>query len=114
LDEDSPYRYLKSVNERDWYFLVIDPLWFLSEYEVKMDENERQAIDLVSDDDLQLLSLVAIPEEIELVSVNLRMPICLNRYNLRAYHKLLPEQFPVKFYIFYELNDLKKRLSQKI
>jgi len=102
---------LKSIHERNWSFLVIDPLWFLAEYEVQLDENEKAIIDLVSDDDLQLLSLVVIPDEIELVSVNLRMPICLNRYSLKAYHKVLPEQFPVKFYIFYELNDLKKRLA---
>ncbi len=107
---DSPYYYLISLEQQGLFFLLLNPHIVLYEYDIALTAEEKDKIDLISPDDLELFVLVSIPDEIELISLNLRMPLFINRYNRWGGQKILQDHYPVKFYLFYEINDLKKKL----
>ena len=80
VDEDnSPFAYMQSVQDPDLTLLLADPFLFFKHY--SLDLNDEDAVQLGlsdSEETAGVYGVVAVPEKIEQMTVNLVAPIVVN------------------------------------
>lgn len=73
----SPFRCLVSLEDSEVGFAVADPSKLFSNYEVDL-TGEREVLDIQSDDDVQVLVILTVPEDPIRTTANLLAPLVLN------------------------------------
>jgi len=77
--EDSyPIDWLQSIDDPGICLPVINTFAVLPDYIFDIDDADVKALDLSSPDDLNVLSVVVIPEDIQGMTVNLAAPVIIN------------------------------------
>ncbi len=109
----TPYYKLISIEDTEVNFLLINPYLVVPDYVFDIDDNVKNKLDTYLKENLLQFVIVTVPDELELISINLRMPILINDYNNRGHQLLLGEQYPIKLYILYKFNELKENLLKK-
>ena len=83
--EDSPFKWLQSVDEPDLAFIVIQPEMFLKDYSPVLKESEISEIGLKNIKDALVFVIVTIPgNDPDGMTANLQGPILINKKNLTA------------------------------
>jgi flagellar assembly factor FliW len=78
--EDSPFKWLQSVQEKSLAFIVIQPELFLDEYKPLIPEDELSEMDLESVNDALKFVIVTIPNDNpQEMTANLQGPILINK-----------------------------------
>ncbi|MRH41973.1 flagellar assembly protein FliW [Aquibacillus halophilus] len=78
--EDNPvFQVLQSTNEQELAFIVVNPFLFVKDYEFDIDENTIESLDIQSETDVQILSIVSLREPFETSTANLQAPIVINQ-----------------------------------
>ena len=83
-DEDSPFKWLQSVDEAETAFLLIDPTIFRPDYEAKLDANTTADLSITSKDDYVVFVIVVVNADPTMSTANLLGPIILNIKNQSA------------------------------
>lgn len=84
-DEENPFMWLQSVENKEPCFVVIDPLSLFEDYSPFITKSDKEKIDFQPGDELKLLSLVTIPHgNIEKSVLNLKCPVVINSSNYKA------------------------------
>ncbi len=97
--EDSPLKWLQSVDDGALAFIITDPLFFVPGYRVTARRSELEIID-ADEDQLVLSVIMTVPENPQDMSANLMAPLIFNMKNRRAMQYVLTKQkFPVKYYV---------------
>jgi len=94
IDHDGKvsFRWLQCVDAPDLAFLVINPYDFFANYEVELDDEEADAIELRVPEDAVILSLVTLGRSAADATANLVGPIILNAKNRKAKQVVLANQ----------------------
>jgi len=93
--DDSSFFWLQSVDEPEIAFIVINPFDFFGDLEFKVEDPDAQALGLESEEDVEVFSLVAIPEgRPEEMRTNLAGPVVVNARNRKGRQILLKEYSP--------------------
>lgn len=80
--DDSPFRWLQSINEPGLAFLVADPWHFAENYEVDIPEDAVRTLELSMTTSHSLWTTVRIPEgNTQEMTINLAAPIVINLEN---------------------------------
>lgn len=77
-NDRSPFEFLQSIEDENLTFIVTDPFVFFKEYEFQLDSYWIKALDLQTEEDVQVLTIVTVRSS-EDITCNLRGPIVLNR-----------------------------------
>lgn len=77
-ESDIPFRWFQSLETPDIAFVIINPLLILSDYKVKITKVDMASLQADSIDDLEIYSIVTIPDNINEMTINLIGPIILN------------------------------------
>jgi flagellar assembly factor FliW len=97
--EDSPFKWLQSLDEGGLAFIITDPLFFRADYHIKMRRTELSMLEPISEDDLVVSVIMTIPENPQDMSANLMAPVIFNMANrVGMQHVLTKSQYPVKYY----------------
>jgi len=78
LGESTPFRWLQSIEDPDMAFVIVDPTSFFPEYKVNLKKNEIEDLEIDEGDDVQVFTVVVIPEKVRDMTANLRAPILIN------------------------------------
>ena len=77
--EQSPFRLLQSIEDKDFAILVTNPYNFMEKYSLVVDKNARKLLHLKEGEPFDVLVTVTIPQnEPEKLSLNLTGPIIVN------------------------------------
>ncbi len=77
--EQSPFRLLQSIEDKEFALLVTNPYNFMEKYPVVVDKNARKLLQLKKGEPFDVLVTVTIPQnEPEKLSLNLTGPIIVN------------------------------------
>ncbi|MDQ0202834.1 flagellar assembly protein FliW [Pectinatus haikarae] len=88
--ESAPFLFLQSVGSPDLAFLMVDPFMFFSNYEFLLDDDTLEELDIKSDEDIMVFSLLTIPNgNIKQTTANLLAPIIINQVNHQAMQVIL-------------------------
>lgn len=80
-DDDGPYLWLQSVDEPEVAFLATTPWLFFPEYELVLDDDELDALDLERPEDAQVFLLLTVHrhgDEVTDITANLLGPVVVN------------------------------------
>jgi len=107
--KDSPIRWLQSLQESEFAMPVMDPLLVAQDYNPEVEDDHLIPLGEMSADDTLVLVTITVPKELEKMSINLQAPIIINANSKKATQIIVnTEKYPVKYYIYDILQELKK------
>ena len=107
--KDTPIRWLQSLQEPEFAMPVMDPLLVAKDYNPEVEDDHLIPLGEMTPEDTLVLVTVTVPKELEMMSVNLQAPIIINADTRKATQIIVnAEKFPVKYYIYDILRQLKK------
>lgn len=103
--DNSPFKWLQSIDEPDLAFIITDPLFFRSDYHISVRRNELSVIEPGDEEDLVVSVIMTIPDNPQDMSANLLAPLIINMGSRKGMQYVLTNhRFPVKYYVLKEKN----------
>ena len=90
--QDSAFKWLQSLDDPALAFIVIDPMDFFADYDVELNDEQAESLDLSDPADAVTLTTVTVTREQGQVSANLAGPIVINASTLRARQIVLEDE----------------------
>jgi flagellar assembly factor FliW len=96
--EESALKWLQSTDSGDLAFIIIDPRHVVPDYEVKLGNFELTEMAVSQSDELDIYTLVVVPQDPTLTRTNLKAPILINPIQRLAKQTILDKSsYPVQF-----------------
>lgn len=76
--DDSPFCWLQSVDDPALAFAMVDPNAIVPDYNVNIDDDIAQQLDIEDPKDVIYYAIVVVPEDISQMTANLKAPIVIN------------------------------------
>ena len=83
-DKESPFKWLQSLNDGAIAFVLLNPLLFKPDYVVEVSEAEVADLELKSDDDAVISTIITMPSNPQHMTANLKAPLIFNLANRRG------------------------------
>lgn len=91
-------RWLQSTDTGDLAFIVMNPRQIVPDYEVKLGSHELSELSVTSADELEIFTLVVVPQDPKMVRTNLKAPILINPKQRLGKQTILDKSsYPVQF-----------------
>ncbi|WP_096269431.1 flagellar assembly protein FliW [Paucisalibacillus globulus] len=81
------FQFLQSVQSKDLAFVVTNPYHFYKDYRFELDEPTIEALQIESEKDVIVLTIVTAKEPFDSSTINLKAPLIINQ------HKLFGKQY---------------------
>ena len=108
---DGMVKWLQSTESGDLAFLLMNPRDVVADYRVKLGELELSELAVSSIDELDVYTLLVVPEDPSKVRTNLKAPILINpKLRLGRQSVLERGEYPIQFF----LAQAKKGASQEV
>lgn len=102
--DDSPFRWLQSVDRPELAFVVVNPFSIKKDYDIDIPDNVLERLEIENTEDMQLYSIVVVPEDVSKMSMNLKAPVIINVKNKKGAQVVLDtDVYGVRHYILDEL-----------
>lgn len=97
---DSPLRWLQSTESGELAFIVMNPRAVMPDYEVRIGSQEMAELAVQSVEELDVYTLVVVPQDRTQVRTNLKAPILINpRQRLGKQTILERSKYPIQFFL---------------
>lgn len=108
--EDSPFKWLQSVEEPELAFVVTNPKLFGIEYEFEIAEEQVKKVDIKSAEDVIVLTIVNIPQgDPNSMTANLLGPVIIGQESRKAMQVVLNDsQFSTKTPLLEKIKELEQ------
>ncbi len=104
-DKDSPFKWIQSVEKSELAFALVDPFSIRNDYEFDIKDEYVSLLGIEDASKVMVLCIVVVPEDIKMISMNLKAPIIINTQNNKAAQIILDtDKYSVRHYIFEELS----------
>lgn len=105
-DPETPFYWLRSLDDPEVAFIVLEPGWLMDEYGFDLSEEDARLLDIKSEQDIFVLVLCTVPEDPMEMTANLLGPLVFNRESNQGRQLILERQrFPVRYPIFQDLTE---------
>jgi len=102
-----PFSWLQSVDDGDIAFVLIDPWYFKPDYSFDIDEGIISKLEIQNEGDVKVFAITVIPEDVKLMSANLRAPIVVNINRKKGIQYIMnDDRYSIRHYI---LEEMKKQ-----
>lgn len=102
-DPGLPFKWLISIEDPEYGFLVTDPGIFFNDYVFDLSEEHRKLLDIQNEDDVSVVTMLTIPSDPKMITTNLRGPIVVNSRTLVGTQIVLSNtNYATKHYVFLE------------
>jgi flagellar assembly factor FliW len=106
-EADSPFRWLQSVDQPRLAFALINPFLVKTDYDIDIPEETVTELGIENEREVEIYSIVVVPEDKTKLSMNLKAPIIINASRKLAAQVVLDtDRYSVRHYI---LEELRKR-----
>jgi flagellar assembly factor FliW len=107
---DEIFAWLQSCQQPGLAFPVLEPEIYTKSYKVNLSKHDLEALNLSANDRYRVFNIVTIPNDVTLMTANLKAPVVINVPKRQAKQVVLQENdYQIKFPIFAELQ---KRVVQ--
>ncbi|ADU64842.1 protein of unknown function DUF180 [Desulfurispirillum indicum S5] len=101
--DDTPFKWLQSLDDTTLAFVVLDPVLFKPDYAVRLSRSDVEDLQLESEESAQVYTIVVVPQDPKKMTANLQAPLVLNTRNNIAKQVVLNDpQYPIKYPVFGE------------
>ncbi|MGL4986284.1 MAG: flagellar assembly protein FliW [Treponemataceae bacterium] len=105
--EHQPFLWLQSVQESGLAFLIMDPFLFCADYELDVDDEFLQKIEITNPADILVLSILTVPSDGSGITANLQGPVIINKKNNKGLQVVVNDpRWQTKYNLF---DEMKKR-----
>ncbi|MBN2039990.1 MAG: flagellar assembly protein FliW [Spirochaetes bacterium] len=77
-DENTPFKWMQAYSEPDLAFIIIQPVYFVPDYELLVSQSDLEAVESEDKDKLLVFSIVTIPADPAEMTANLQGPVIIN------------------------------------
>ena len=107
--KDTPIRWMQSLQETEFALPVMDPLLVMGNYNPEVEDDYLLPLGKMNEEEALVLVTISVPKDLQKMSVNLQAPIIINAETKKAAQIIVnTEKYPVKYYIYDILQELKK------
>jgi flagellar assembly factor FliW len=100
-DVTMPFKWLVSAENPELIFLVTDPGIFFKDYVFDLPEEDRRKLQVNTEDDVSVITILTVPSEAKKMIANLRAPLVINWRSLGGRQVILKNTaYTTKHYIF--------------
>ncbi|TAL39891.1 MAG: flagellar assembly protein FliW [Spirochaetes bacterium] len=105
--DNSPFKWLQSLDEPDLAFVIIRPIDFMAEYNLVISSNDLEDLGAEVVEDLLVFAIVTIPSNPSEMTANLQGPILINAKNRRGKQAISQsDKYRVKHGILEEIKKM--------
>lgn|SRR5690625_4096577 len=91
------FQILQSVKTADLAFIVVNPYHFYKDYEFKLDEHLVATLQLTSEEDVTVLTIVTLKQPFQQSTINLKAPLIINhKLNVGKQYVLNSDKYSIK------------------
>ena len=103
-DENSPFKWMQSVDESGLAFAVVDPFVIKKDYDININDEIAGMLKLENPEDALVYSIVVVPDDITKMTMNLKAPVIINTVKKVGSQIVLDtDRYGVRHYILEEL-----------
>ena len=107
-NDETPFKWLQSLDDKDLAFIVIQPALFAPEYKPLLDKEEISQIEISDINESLLMVIVTIPQDPNMMTANLQGPILINPKIKKAKQFISrDEKHPVRKLILEQTSETK-------
>jgi flagellar assembly factor FliW len=107
-DEPSPFRCLQSTQDGGLAFMLLDPFAVRPDYEIEIDDDAAARLYIEDSDDMAIFAIVVVPENIKMMSFNLKAPIIINARTHKGIQYIVDKgEYGVRHYLIDEVERAK-------
>ncbi|WAM33055.1 flagellar assembly protein FliW [Caldicellulosiruptor morganii] len=104
-EDESPFYWLQSVEDKDIAFVLINPFEIKPDYEFDIPDDIVKKLEIESSQDVAVFCIVVISEDVKQTRVNLKAPVIINVNRRKGMQYLLDdERYPIRYYLFENLD----------
>ena len=104
-EDESPFRWLQSVDEPNLAFAVVNPFLIKTDYDIEINDEDTKSLAIENDEDVEVYSILVVPDDISKMSMNLKAPIVINIKRNRGMQVVLDtDKYGVRHYVLEELH----------
>lgn len=108
-EEGNPFAWLQAIKDKDVCLPLINPMAWYPEYEPEVDDEKIECINLKDQGDLDVYTVVVIPEDIKAITTNLKAPILINRESHLGIQVIVNDDaYALKHNLYEQMEALKK------
>lgn len=97
---DKSIRWLQSVDSSELAFLLIEPHFVMPDYKITLNPHELAEMAVTSVDELEIYTLLVVPEDLSKVRTNLKAPILINpKQRLGKQTVLEKSDYPIQCFL---------------
>ncbi|MED4402758.1 flagellar assembly protein FliW [Metabacillus fastidiosus] len=101
LEQGSPFLILQSMQTAELGFVVVNPFQFTADYEFDLSESDKEILEIKSEKDVEVYTILTVKERFEETTANLQAPLIVNRNQNKAKQIILNEQkYSIKHNLF--------------
>lgn len=110
--EDGAIKWLQSVEKGDLAFLLVNPQDICPGYTVRLNEQELAELAAQGVDELEVYTLLVVPEDPAQVRTNLKAPLLINpKHRLGRQSVLERSDYPIQFFLAQAQADAPREVS---
>ena len=107
-NEPTPFKCLQSTEESSLAFMLLDPFFVRPDYEVEINDDAAARLSIDSNEDIAIFTIVVIPENINMMSYNLKAPIIINARVKKGVQYVIDKgEYSVRHYLTDEIDRAK-------
>jgi len=100
IEGNEVYQILQSTNSKEVGFVTANPYLFISDYTFDLDESTVEALNVESEEDIIVLTIVTVKEPFNASTVNLKAPVIINTKSQTAKQCILENaDYPIRYSI---------------
>ncbi|AMQ07540.1 flagellar assembly protein FliW [Sporosarcina psychrophila] len=100
IEGNEVYQILQSINSKEVGFVTANPYLFISDYTFDLDESTVEALNIESEEDIIILTIVTVKEPFNASTVNLKAPVIINTKSRIAKQCILEKtDYPIRYAI---------------
>ena len=105
--QEASFKWLQSVDTPEVSFALVDPFIIKPDYDINISEETVEALNIKEKNDVEVYSIVVVPEDISKMTMNLKAPVIINVKDMKGIQVILDtDEYSVRHYI---LEELRKR-----
>lgn len=82
--KEPPFIWIQSLEDENLAFIALDPFIFRPDYELDIDNESLEFINLTSPTDALVFAIVTVPKDGSPITANLQGPLIINKQNKKA------------------------------
>ena len=113
-EPDSPFKWLQSLDDGNFAFVVINPLVFKADYSIEVSESEVADLGLENEEDAVISVIVTMPSNPQNMTANLKAPLVFNLKNRLGKQVVLSSsQYTTRHHILEEMTAHTEKEEQR-